>query len=54
MAPPGFFPVLYTDILDETAKMLRDRGVEFAPGDGALTFADPDGNWFQLTELAIR
>ena len=43
--------VLYTDDLEGAATRLRECGVEFGATDGSdrcLTFADPDGNWFQL------
>lgn len=43
--------VLYTDDLDATAETLRGRGLVFrgTDGPGCLTFTDPDGHWFQLT-----
>jgi len=43
--------VLYTDDLNRTAAQLRSRGLVFGGNDGSpkcLTFADPDGHWFQL------
>jgi catechol 2,3-dioxygenase-like lactoylglutathione lyase family enzyme len=42
--------VLYTEDLESTAALLRDRGLEFRgdDGPGCLTFTDPDGHWFQL------
>ncbi|MCB9464288.1 MAG: VOC family protein [Candidatus Eisenbacteria bacterium] len=44
--------VLYTDDLAAEAARLRGRGVRFEgdDGPGCLTFRDPDGNWFQLTD----
>ncbi|MCA9907009.1 MAG: VOC family protein [Anaerolineae bacterium] len=46
--------VLYTDDLEATAALLRQRGLDFkgTDGDGCLTFTDPDGHWFQLVNLA--
>lgn len=43
--------VLYTDDLNATAETLRGRGLVFRGNDGptCLTFTDPDGHWFQLT-----
>ena len=46
-------PVLYTNRLEEVAEELKGRGLVFGEPDGApccLTFADPDGNWFQLVD----
>jgi catechol 2,3-dioxygenase-like lactoylglutathione lyase family enzyme len=45
--------VLYTGDLQNTTQALRMRGVRFSGTDGTekcLTFADPDGNWFQLVD----
>lgn len=45
--------VLYTDDLDATAARLAAAGVIVEGNDGSdrcLTFRDPDGNWFQLTQ----
>lgn len=42
---------LYTDDVENTAEILRKRGLEFRGTDGweyCLTFTDPDGHWFQL------
>lgn len=50
-APSGI--VIYTDNLSEAKEELERNGVEFAGTDGSdrcLTFADPDGNWFQLVD----
>lgn len=42
--------VIYTDNLEQSAALLRSRGLEFIgdDGPGCLTFTDPDGHWFQL------
>lgn len=45
--------VLYTDSYDRAVRELVERGLRFgAPdgGDRCATFADPDGNWFQLVD----
>lgn len=45
--------VLYTDDLPAMMEHLRSKGLQFAGDDGSpscLTFTDPDGNWFQLTD----
>lgn len=50
-APVGM--VIYTDNLDEARAELERRGIVFRGTDGSdrcLTFADPDGNWFQLVD----
>jgi catechol 2,3-dioxygenase-like lactoylglutathione lyase family enzyme len=45
--------VFYTEDLDKTVEELKGRGLKFSGTDGSdrcLTFADPDGNWFQLVD----
>lgn len=43
--------VLYTDDLPRTRADLEAKGVVFRGDDmGSPTFADPDGNWFQLAD----
>ncbi|HAY33310.1 MAG TPA: VOC family protein [Ignavibacteria bacterium] len=45
--------VFYTSDLNKTKVELEDRGLVFSGTDGSdscLTFKDPDGNWFQLTD----
>lgn len=45
--------VLYTDDLEKSRNELISRGLVFRGTDGSdecLTFTDPDGNWFQLTD----
>lgn len=43
--------VLYTDDLPQAVAHLEKHGVTFcATPDGCYTFADPDGNWFQLVD----
>lgn len=49
-APTGF--VFYVGDVQATAEQLRAQGLEIKGTDGSpdcLTFTDPDGNWFQLT-----
>ena len=43
--------VLYTDDVNATANVYRERGLIFKGtenSDSCLTFTDPDGHWFQL------
>ncbi len=50
-ASSGF--VLYTDNIEQTKRLLQERGLQFRGTDGSdtcLTFSDPDGNWFQLVD----
>ncbi|MGD8395472.1 MAG: VOC family protein [Candidatus Eiseniibacteriota bacterium] len=45
--------VVYVDDLPATAAALRARGVALRPVDGddrCLSFADPDGHWYQLVD----
>lgn len=45
--------VLYTKDLRNATRTLNARGLRFSGTDGSencLTFADPDGNWFQLVD----
>ena len=51
----SFAPVLYTNDLEGTAKLLTEQGVLFGEPDGTdrcMTFRDPDGNWFKLVDPA--
>jgi len=45
--------VLYTFDLKKSKDELESKGLVFSGTDGSdscLTFKDPDGNWFQLTD----
>lgn len=45
--------VLYTDDLEKSRSEMISKGLAFRGTDGSdecLTFTDPDGNWFQLTD----
>jgi len=50
-APAGI--VFYTDDLETTMRELQQRGLVFrgtVDSEKCFTFADPDGNWFQLVD----
>ena len=43
--------VIYSDNVDESLAMLKEKGVEIkgtVDSSKCYTFTDPDGNWFQL------
>ena len=41
--------VLYSDNVAVTVSKLQARGIDFVPlPDGCVSFADPDGHWYQL------